>query len=97
MKKKTGSLELLAEALVESDYQFIQELIASRLQSGLSQEEVGIRMGVSQPSVAAFEAADSNPTMSTIRRYALAVGVHISHEITNLNNLGISSRVKTSK
>jgi transcriptional regulator with XRE-family HTH domain len=38
-------------------------------------------MGVTQPSVAAFEREDSNPTLSTIRRYALAVGARISYQV----------------
>ena len=33
------------------------------------------------PAVAAFESHESNPTLSTVRRYALAVGARISHEV----------------
>jgi transcriptional regulator with XRE-family HTH domain len=96
MTGKSESLEQRAEALVESQFQLIQSLIAARIQMGLSQETVGIRMGVSQPSVAAFESLDSNPTLSTIRRYALAVGVHIAHQVTHSRKVAVRRRTKTS-
>lgn len=96
MTPQSTSLDRSAEALVESHYQLIQSLIAIRLQSGLSQETVGTRMGVSQPSVAAFEAADSNPTLSTIRRYALAVGAQINHQVSIVSKSGRKTRATAS-
>ena len=94
MTSQRLSLDKSAEALVVSHYQLIQSLIAIRLQMGLSQETVGSRMGVSQPSVAAFESLDSNPTLSTIRRYALAVGAHISHQVTAPNKVPAKRKSK---
>jgi transcriptional regulator with XRE-family HTH domain len=35
------------------------------------------RMGVSQPAVAQFELSSSNPTLSTIVRYANKLGVEL--------------------
>lgn len=72
-------LEALADSLVESHDKLLKDLIGMRKKHHLSQEAVAERMGVSQPTVAAFERYDSNPTLSTIRRYALAVGASISH------------------
>ncbi|WP_192807309.1 hypothetical protein [Leifsonia xyli] len=35
----------------------------------------------SQPTVAAFERYEANPTLSTIRHYALAIGAGIKHHV----------------
>lgn len=72
---------LRARELVENDRRLIDDLVRVRAEKGLSQEDVGRLMGVSQPTVAAFEREDSNPKMSTIRRYAHALGVTVRHEV----------------
>ena len=71
-----------AARLVDSHYRLLQDLIALRKKNKLSQELVGERMGITQPAVAAFEGHNSNPTLSTIRRYALAVGAEIDFTVT---------------
>lgn len=68
-----------AEQLVGSHEDLMRQLIAMRKKHHLSQEVVAERMGVSQPTVASFERYDSNPQLSSIRRYALAVGASIEH------------------
>ena len=70
-----------AEQLVESHARLMEELLSLRKKNKLSQDLVGERMGISQPAVAAFENHESNPTLSTIRRYALAVGARIEHRV----------------
>lgn len=70
-----------AELLAANDRSLLRELVAIRKARDLTQGDVGKLMGVSQPSVAAFEAHDSNPKLSTIRRYAQAVGALIRHEV----------------
>lgn len=81
MKLNALQLEVLADSLVESHDKLLRNLIDMRKKHKLSQGAVAERMGVSQPTVAAFERYDSNPTLSTIRRYALAVGASIAHEL----------------
>mgnify|MGYP000008449068 CR=1 FL=1 len=81
MNENSKLLQARAEQLVESHFELMQSLIALRKKKGLSQEIVGERMGISQPGVAAFEAMDSSPTLSSIRRYAHAVGARITHKI----------------
>lgn len=76
-------LERRAEALVEGHIELMKRLIAMRAKHHLTQDEVAERMGVSQPTVAAFERYDSNPTLSTIRRYAMAVEARIEHEVVD--------------
>lgn len=73
--------QLRANLLVQSDYDMLRQLIESRVRAGLSQREVGRRMGVSQPTVAAFETVGNDPKLSTIRRYAQAVSACITHKV----------------
>lgn len=72
---------LRADFLVEADMNLLDRLVDIRTGRGLSQRDVGAIMGVSQPTVAQFEGHDSNPRLSTIRRYAMAVGALISHQV----------------
>ena len=72
---------LRAEFLVSGDRELLRRLVEVRKERGLSQAQVGDLMGVAQPTVAAFEAHDSNPQLSTIRRYAHAVRALIRHEV----------------
>jgi transcriptional regulator with XRE-family HTH domain len=53
----------------------VTELSATRRRLGLSQREVAARMGTSQPAVARLESGESDARISTIERYASALGV----------------------
>ncbi|MQA95813.1 MAG: helix-turn-helix domain-containing protein [Streptosporangiales bacterium] len=54
--------------------ELIAELAAERRDAGLSQTEVAARMGTSQSAVARLEAGDGDLRMSTLERYAAALG-----------------------
>jgi predicted transcriptional regulator len=54
--------------------ELLADLIAQRHAAGLSQAEVADRMGTSQPAVARVEAGAVDVRLSTLRRYAEAVG-----------------------
>jgi len=71
----------LADALVEADMAMLDRLVEIRESLGMSQQDVGDIMGVSQPTVAQFESSGSNPKLSTIRRYALAIGALVQHSV----------------
>ncbi len=49
-------------------------LVARRTELGLSQTEVAARMGTSQSAVARLESGQSDLRLSTLERYAAAVG-----------------------
>lgn len=70
-----------ALALARADEELHATLLRARAQQGLTQAELAELMGVSQPTVASFERYDNDPRLSTIRRYAHAVGVTISHKV----------------
>lgn len=67
-------LEHRVERLVEDRDNLMTSIIALRHEHKLTQKQVAKRMGVSKPTVAAFEHDDSKPTLATIQRYAMAVG-----------------------
>ncbi len=50
------------------------ELVALRLDLGLSQTEVAARMQTSQSAVARIESGDADVRLSTLERYAAALG-----------------------
>lgn len=51
-----------------------EALIARRIELGLSQTEVAARMGTSQSAVARLEAGTADFRLSTLDRYAAALG-----------------------
>ena len=53
------------------------ELVAGRKALGLSQTTVAARMGTSQSAVARLEAGDGDVRLSTLERYATAIGLSL--------------------
>ena len=51
----------------------------ARQAAGLTQAELGHRLGVTQPTIAALERADSNPRIATLERALRATG----HRLTS--------------
>lgn len=58
---------------LEEEFSFIKKMILARKRAGLSQTDVALRMGVSQPRVAKIESG-SNISLDILRRYAKATG-----------------------
>ena len=57
--------------------QLLRELAARRTELGLSQTIVAARMGTSQSAIARLEQGEADPKLSTIERYAAALGKRI--------------------
>jgi predicted transcriptional regulator len=55
-----------------------EELVARRLSLGLSQTEVAARMRTSQSAVARLESGDADIRLSTLERYAAALGQELN-------------------
>ena len=51
-----------------------RNLLAARSELGLSQTQVAARMGTSQSAVARLESGDADVRLSTLERYAAALG-----------------------
>ncbi len=61
----------------------LAELAEQRRTAGLSQTEVAARMGTSQSSVARLEAGLADVRVSTLERYAAAVGAQLGWRLEN--------------
>ena len=77
------SLERRADLLVDARDRLLEGLVRLRKEHKLSQQTVAERMGVSQPTVAAFERYDANPTVSSIIRYAMAVDALLDMKVVD--------------
>jgi predicted transcriptional regulator len=53
------------------------DLVAKRVKLGLTQTEVAARMGTSQSAVARLESGGADVRLSTLERYAAAIGVEL--------------------
>ena len=61
--------------------QLIAELVRVRRDSGLSQTAIAARMGTSQSAVARLESGELDARMSTLERYATAVGCTVNWQV----------------
>ena len=59
---------------LKPEFEVARQLIAARNRAGLSQAEVARRMGTTQSGVARLESGRRLPAMSSLRRYASAIG-----------------------
>lgn len=63
---------------LEPEFALLDQLLKARARAGLSQAEVARRMGTHAPAVARLEASlgdgGHSPSLSTLRKYAAAVG-----------------------
>lgn len=63
---------------LEMEFTLLRELLLARQRAGLTQAEVAEKMGTKPPAVTRLETALSDnrhsPTLSTLKKYALAVG-----------------------
>jgi transcriptional regulator with XRE-family HTH domain len=69
------------DELAERRQDLVADLVAVRKRKGLSQSEVAERMGTSQPAIARLETGGPDARLSTLERYAAAVGVSLSWRV----------------
>jgi DNA-binding XRE family transcriptional regulator len=63
---------------LEEEYALAREMLAARARLGLSQEAVAEIMGTTKSAISRLEAAGKHaPSMTTLKRYAHAVGCHL--------------------
>ncbi|MDO3200606.1 helix-turn-helix domain-containing protein [Mycobacteroides abscessus] len=71
----------LATRLAEADDELLEQLVLMRKSKNLTQEDVAKRMNRHKAAVSNFERLSTDPHLSTIRRYAAAIGAAITHEV----------------
>jgi predicted transcriptional regulator len=57
------------------------ELVAARKERGLSQTEIAAQMGTSQSAVARLERGNVDARLSTVERYAAALGQTVDWQV----------------
>ena len=70
----------MADAAGE-DVQLIAELVRARQESDLSQTEIAARMGTTQSAVARLESGQLDARLSTLERYAAALGRTVDWQV----------------
>ncbi|MGB3485247.1 MAG: helix-turn-helix transcriptional regulator [Mycobacterium sp.] len=73
----------LHEHLASNDDQMLEDLVSMRKAKNLSQDVVADRMNRSKTAVSNFERLGDDPHLSTIRRYAAAVGATITTHVSD--------------
>lgn len=74
--KRKGFLQAYGD--LGEEYALIRELLAARTRAGLTQEAVARFMGTTKSAVSRLESAGRHsPSMTTLRKYAEAVGCHL--------------------
>lgn len=79
--------ELIDQAtdLADGHMKMMYDLIAIRRNKGLTQQDVARLLGVQVRTIKNFEHYDSDPSLSMIRRYALAVGARIDQSVQTVS------------
>jgi transcriptional regulator with XRE-family HTH domain len=73
-----GFREMALRRMSEQRRQLVAELTEQRRSAGLSQTEVAARMGTSQSAVARLETGEADVRVSTLERYAAAIGSQLA-------------------
>lgn len=79
---RSGSVFPGFDAIAPDAERIIQELVRRRRELRVSQTAVAARMGTSQSAVARLEAGRSDARLSTLERYAEALGVSLSYGLS---------------
>ena len=69
-----GFREMALRRMSDQRRSLVADLAEQRRSAGLSQTEVAARMGTSQSAVARLESGDADVRVSTLERYAAALG-----------------------
>ncbi|MFN6544745.1 helix-turn-helix domain-containing protein [Mycolicibacterium nivoides] len=71
----------LRESLAKADNELLENLVRMRKAKGLTQQVVADRMKRDKSAVSNFERLGTDPHLSTIRRYAAAIGASVEHRV----------------
>lgn len=80
--KKNPRIAEMVEAAVERR-QLLRELAKHRAEKGITQQVVADRMNTSQSAVARLEAGEVDARLSTLERYAIAIGQRVKWKVVD--------------
>jgi transcriptional regulator with XRE-family HTH domain len=90
--KRKGFARAYAESADE--YELVRELLAARAKAGLTQEQVAVSMGTTKSAVSRLEAIGKHsPSVSTLKKYARAVGCEVEIRLVPSSRLSALKRV----
>ena len=69
------------QGMLDRRRELMDELAAARRERGLSQTEIAARMGTSQSAVARLERGELDARLSTLERYAAALGHTVDWQV----------------
>ena len=59
------------------EYELAGSLIALRIERGLTQQEVALKMNTTQSVISRLESGSANPSLATLKRLADALGARV--------------------
>ena len=62
---------------LEPEYKIKEQMIKLRAEKQLTQEQLAIKMGTKQESIARFERGGYSPTLTFLSRFAQAIGMRL--------------------
>ena len=79
--------ELRAEwDALEPEFAIIQAIIDARKKAGITQKELSERSGITQGDISKLENGNSNPSLRTLKRLALAMNMRLKLDFQPLEN-----------
>ena len=70
LKKVYDSLEL--------EFKLIDAIIEQRIKHGITQKQLAEKVGMKQSAIARFESGKCNPTLSFLKKLAMALGMKLT-------------------
>jgi len=87
LEKQLQDPEVRAEwDALEPEFAIIQAMIDARKATGLTQKQLSERTGIAQGDISRIENGNANPSINTLKRLAIAMGMTLKIEFTpNIN------------
>ena len=67
---------------MEPEYQIMKAMIAARMETGITQQQLSEKTGINQSNLSRIENGNGNPSVSTLHRIASALGKKLSISFT---------------
>ena len=67
---------------LEPEFAIIQAIIDARKNTGLTQKQLSERTGIAQSDISRLENGNANPSLSTLKRLAVAMGMTLKIEFS---------------
>ena len=67
---------------MEPEYQIMKAMIAARMETGITQQQLSEKTGINQSNLSRIENGNGNPSVSTLYRIASALGKKLSIPFT---------------